>query len=199
MPSTVIWKSSSTKGNQFFCNGMLIGTTRYTYGFLMDEIKIYMNSILKYRFSETNHAIWFLRKCIPIISLFLSTLFNGRYSFFEDNEKIGYAKEKWLKPIETFIIRDDFYHLSAHKNEIFSLEKNGKQIALYRKPPIEMLKVQPNTYCIEYSAEIEIEIVELFCLLVDLLFFTHYNGKTVLKVIVPYDPHPEYALWHPDE
>lgn len=199
MPSTVILKNKSTKVNQFFRDGTLIGTTRYTYGFLMDEIKIYENSNPKYRFSETNHTIWFLRKCIPIISLILSTVFNGRYSFFENDKKIGYTKEKWLKPIENFVIQDDYYHLSVHKNEIFSLEKNGKQLALYRRSPIEMLKVQQNTYYVEYSKEIEIKIVELFCLLIDLLFFTHYNGKTVLKVVVPYDPHPEYTLWHPDD
>lgn len=199
MPSTVIRKKESTKINQFFRDGILIGTTRYTYGFLIDKVIIYKDSNEKYCFSETNHTIWFLRKCIPVISLILSSVLNGRYAFFENSKKIGYAKEKWIKPVENFIIQDDHYHLLAHKGEKFSLMKNGQQIALYRKAPIEMLKAQPNTYYAEYSNDTEIEIVELFCLLVDLFFFTHYNGKTTLKVIVPYDPHPERALWHPDD
>lgn len=198
MPSTIIRKNNSKKVNQFFRDGSLIGTTRYTYGFWMDEIIIYDDNTPVYRFLETNHFIWFLRKCIPIVSLAVSTILNGRYSIFESEKKIGYTKEMWFKPIENFIINNDHYHLSAHKDEIISLEKNGEQVALYRRTPIEALRVHPNTYYVEYSTEIETKLVELFCLLVDLLFFTHYNGKTVLKVIVPYDPHPEYTLWHPD-
>ena len=130
MPQIIIQKKRCSKHSEFYRDGVLIGTSRYTYGFLMDEIVIYKDNSLKYRFSETNRIVWFLRNCIPLISLVISFFLNGRYIIFDKNIKIGHSEERWLKPVESFIIQDDHYHLFTHKNEQFSLTKNGEQIAL---------------------------------------------------------------------
>lgn len=216
MAQITIYKEESTKIQRFFCDNILIGTAEYTYGFSMNEIMIYQNEQPKYRFKETNHAIWFLEKCLPgiflififllnwspiffFISLALMLLSNRRYTIFEDNMKVGCTQDKWVSAIRHFIIHDNLYYLSIHKNEQFSLQKNGKQIALYSKEPIKILKSRPNTYHISYADTEPIEIIELFCLIIDLFLFTTYDGTTILKVLVPHDPHPEYAQWKPEE
>ncbi len=74
--------------------------------------------------------------CFFFVSLALMLLSNRRYTIFEDNIKIGYAKDKWVSAIRNFMIHDDLYYMSTHKNEKFSLLKNGKQIASYSKEPV---------------------------------------------------------------
>ena len=106
-------------------------------------------------------------------------LSNRRYTIFEDNIKIGYTKDKWVSAIRNFMIHDDLYYMSTHKNEKFSLLKNGKQIASYSKEPVKIQKAQQNTYHISYTVTEPVEIIELFCLIIDLFHFTDYDGKAI--------------------
>ena len=199
MAKAVIYKKQLKKEFQFFRDEIMIGTSRYTYGFSMDEIVVYQNSVPKYQFKENDRFIWFLRNCLPLLSLIIAALLNGRYAIFEDDIEIGYAREKWIKPISSFVIRNDVYQLFVHEGNRFSLMKNGIQVALYTKRCEEWLKSQPLTYDIDYDKSEEIEIIELFCLFIDVFFFTPYNGSSHIKVIVPHDRYPEHTLWQPKE
>lgn len=199
MAKAVIYKKQLKKEFQFFRDEIMIGTSRYTYGFLVDEIVVYQNSVPKYQFKENDRFIWFLRNCLPLLSLIIAALLNGRYAIFEDDIEIGYAREKWIKPISSFVIRDDIYQLFVHQGNRFSLMKNGIQVALYTKRCEEWLKSQPLTYDIDYDKNEEIEIIELFCLFIDVFFFTPYNGSSHIKVIVPHDRYSEHTLWQPKE
>lgn len=199
MAKAVIYKKQLKKEFQFFRDEIMIGTSRYTYGFLMDEIVVYQNSVPKYQFKENDRFIWFLRNCLPLLSLVIAALLNGRYAIFEDDIEIGYAREKWVKPISSFVIRNDVYQLFIHKGNRFSLMKNGMQIALYTKRCEEWLKSQPLTYDIDYDNSEEIEMIDLFCLFIDVFFFTPYNGSSHIKVIVPHDRYSEHTLWQPKE
>ena len=216
MAQMTIYKKESTKNPCFFRDNILIGTAKYTSGFSMDEIMIYQNDQPKYRFKETSYVIWFFKQCLPAIililtfllnwspvfffvSLALMLLSNRRYTIFEDNIKIVYTKDKWVSAIRNFMIHDDLYYMSTHKNEKFSLLKNGKQIASYSKEPVKIQKAQQNTYHISYTVTEPVEIIELFCLIIDLFHFTDYDGTTTLKILVFRDPHPEYTQWKPEE
>ena len=178
MAKAVIYKKQLKKEFQFFRDGIMIGTSRYTYSFLMDEIIVYQGSIPKYKFKETNHFIWFLRNCLLLVSFIITLFVNGRYTIYEDEKEIGYTLEKWIKPIEHFMLHGDCYRLLPHKGNCFSLTKNGEQIALYTKQPEKMLEIRPDTYDIDYDINEPIEIIELFCLFIDVFFFTPYNGTS---------------------
>ena len=216
MAQTTIYKEESTKNQRFFCDNILIGTAKYTSGFARNEIVIYQHDKPILRFTETNRMIWFIKKCLPciiyvltfllnwtpfffFISLALILLLKRQYTVFEDNKKVGYTKNKWVKAMRDFILYDDHYCVSIHKNEQFSLLKNGKQIALYSKEPVKILNSRSSTYHVSYAGSERIEIIELFCLIIDLFLFTDYDGTTTLKIIVPRDPHPEYTQWKPEE
>ncbi len=177
----------------------MIGTSRYTYSFFMDEIVVYQDNIPKYRFKETNRFVWFLRNCLLFISFIIALFINGRYTIYEAGTEIGYTMEKWVRPIENFMIHDNCYRLFVHKNNHFSLTKNGEQIALYAKRPEKMLEARPDTYDIDYDINEPIEIIELFCLFIDVFFFTHYDGTSHIKVIVPHNRYLEHTLWRPKE
>lgn len=182
----------------------MIGTSRYTSGFLMDEIVIYQNGAPKYRLKESSRLVWFLRNGLPLISFLISLFLNGRYAVFEDDAEIGCAREKWIKPISSFVIRDDLYRMFAHKGNCFSLTKNSIQIALYTKRPEgSVFHAAPpwpaHTYDVDYEEAEQIEIIELFCLFIDVFFFTLYDGTSNIKVIVPNDPYSHHTLWQPNE
>ncbi len=199
MARTTIYRKREKKFYQFFRDGDRIGTSRYTGGFLMDEILVYQNDMPKYALKEINRFVWFLRNGLLLISLFISLFLNGRYAVFEDGAEIGYARETWIRPISSFMIRNNLYQVFVHKGNCFSLTKNGTQIALYTKRPEETLKCQPNAYDIDYEKNVQIEIIELFCLFIDTFFFTPYNGTSKVKVVVPHDPYPNHTLWRPKE
>lgn len=202
MAKAVIYKKQLKKEFQFFRDGIMIGTSRYTYGFLMDEIIIYQDNVPKYKFKETDRVVWFLRNCLFLISFIIALFINGRYTIYKGEAEIGYTLEKWAKPIENFVIHDDRYRLFVHKGNRFSLTKNGRQVALYKKRPEKVLETSldtRDTYDIDYDINEPSEIIELFCLFIDVFFFTPYDGTSHIKVIIPHDRYPEQTLWQPKE
>lgn len=191
MATAIIQKDTSTKKAQFSLNGMFFGTSEYQHGFFMKEILIYQHDTLLYRFKETDRVIWVLRNCLYLISFVLQIFLCPRYTIFDGKEEvIGNSQENCFRPARTFTMYNNRYHVLVHKNNCFSLTKNGTQIALYRK--------EQNTYCIYYNNNESVETIGLFCLFIDLNFFTNYNGR-IAGVIVLHDPHPEYAAWRPEE
>lgn len=154
---------------------------------------------LKVRFSGEQPRYLVLRKCLPLLSLVIALFINGRYTIYEGEAEVGRALEKWVKPIETFLLHGDRYRLSVHRGNRFSLTKNGGQIALYQKRPEKTLEASPGAYDIDYDVNEPLELIELFCLLIDVFFFTPYTGASHINVLVPHDPCPERAHWRPKE
>lgn len=199
MAKTVIYKEHLKKERQFFRDGLMIGMSRGKDGICMDEIVVYQNDAPKYSLREDSRVFWFFYHWLYPVSCAVQLLLAHRYKVFEDGKEIGFSKEKRTEPPRTFLIHDDEYRLFEHKGNQFSLTKNGIQVALYAKRPEEMLKCKPDTYDIDYDQDEAIEIIELFCLFVDMIFFTPMNGMTNIKVIVPSDPYPHHTLWQPKE
>lgn len=181
---------------QFYQNDILVGTSRNTHSFSMDEITVYQDGIEKIKLKEVNPFIWFLRH-IPIFSIFFMLLFNSRFVFLENGKNIGYTVDKWFRPIRNFIIHRNTYQLYAHKNNIFSLTKNGVQVSLYKKIPYS--KCKRNTYFITFSPQESLEIIQLFCIFIDLFFYDGYNGRIIEKNVVFSDRYPEHISWSPEQ
>lgn len=187
----IIQKRTSTKKAQFFFNESFLGTSEYQHGFFMKEISVFQNSKLEYRLKESNRFIWFLRNCLYLISFIFQIFLCPKYTIFDNKGKvIGNSHENCFRPARTFTIYNNLYHILIHKNSYFSLFKNGIQIALYER--------KKNEYFIYYSDDESVETIGLFCLFIDLNFFTNYNGR-ITKVIVLHDSHPEYTTWRPKE
>ena len=196
MATLTICREDSNDLRKFYQNDILVGTSRNTHGFAMDEIVIYQNTTQKIVLKETNFFIWFLRH-IPSLSIFFMLFINSRFILLEGGKTIGYTKDKWFVPIRNFVIHKDTYKLYAHKNDNFSLTKNNIQIALYKKE--SYAKHKNNTYSIFYSSRESIAIIQLFCIFIDLFFYDNYNGRVVEKNIVFYDRYVQHTLWSPEQ
>lgn len=196
MSTLTIYRKDSNNFREFYQDNIIIGTSRNTHGFSMNEIVVYQNKIPKVSLREINLFTWFLRH-IPIISIFFMLFINSRFVFIQDGKKIGYAKDKWFTPIRNFVIYEDIYKIYIHKNNIFSLTKNGIQVALYKKESHPKNKC--NTYSISFSQQESPEIIQLFCIFIDLFFFDCYNGRVIEKNIVFSDHHADHTLWTPDQ
>lgn len=200
MAKAVIEKVSFPKKARFFFNDSFLGTSEYQHGFFMKEILIYQHDTLLYRFKETDRVIWVLRNCLYLISFVLQIFLCPKYTIFDGKEEIiGNFQKNRFGAARIFTMYNNQYHLFTHKNNSFSLIKDGKQIALYKKGSLKWLECCPDTYDIYYSSDEPVEIIGLFCLIIDLMFFTDCGGRTITEVIVLHDPHPEYAAWRPEE
>jgi len=196
MSSMTIYRKDCKKLRQFYQNNIFIGTSRNTHGFLMDEITVYQDGIEKIKLKEVNYFVWFLRH-IPIFSIFFMLLINSRFVFLEDGKNIGYTADKWFRPVRNFIIHGNTYQLYAHKNNFFSLLKNGVQVSLYKKLPYS--KCKRNTYYISFLPQESLEIIQLFCIFIDLFFYDNYNGRIIEKNVVFSDHHSEHLFWSPEQ
>lgn len=200
MAKAVIQKKSLTPKANFFFNESFFGISEYQHGFFMKEILIYRNDTLLYHLKETNRVIWILRNCLYLISFILQLFLYPQYTIFDEKGKIiGYSEGSWFRPKKTFTIDNNQYNIRVHKNNSFSLTKNSIQIALYEKKPFKWLESRPDTYYTFYNDSEPVEIIGLFCIFIDLIFFTDCGGRTITNVFVPYDPHPECTRWRPDE
>lgn len=204
----------------FLIGNAIVGLTNKCSGFSKDKLIIFQDGHPKYRLKESSRLNWALKLFLPMCVLFLCfVLFiffpqyeflcvllflffatatgisiNRQYSIFEDGEEIGFSQERWIKPISSFSIRNHTYRICAHSHERYSLFKDGMQIALYNR----RLEKAKNRYLIYYSADEPLEIIELFCLWIDMFNYDDERGRTILKTFSVYpDKHPEYTFWRP--
>ncbi len=203
----------------FLFGGMTVGITNKYSRFSKDKLVIFQDGHVKYRLKESNRLNWALRSILPICVLLLCfTLFivfpqyeawwvllfliftvmvvgsvNRQYSVFEGEEEIGASQERWIKPIGSFSIRNSTYRICSHSHERYSLFKDGMQIALYNRK----LEKSKNRYLIYYSADEPLEIIELFCLWIDMFHYDDGRWTTLKTFGLHPDKHPEYTFWRP--
>lgn len=205
----------------FLLDNTTVGLTNKYSGFSKDKLVIFQNGHLKYRLKESNRLNWALNFILPICVLFLCfmlsiflpqyeslwvlllltsiimvrSFINRQYAIFENGEKIGISLERWIKPTSSFSIRNSTYRIYSHNHERYSLFKDEMQIALYNRK----LEKGRNKYLIYYTAAESIEIIELFCVWIDMFHYNDERGRIVLKTFAFSDKHPEYALWRPKD
>lgn len=204
----------------FLFDGIPVGLTNKFSRFSKDKLIIFQDGHTKYRLKESNRWNWALNSVLPVcalllcfalfiffsqneglwVSLFLVFIImvvgsiNRQYSIFEGEEKIGFSQERWIKPISSFLIRNNTYRVCTHSHERYSLFKDGTQIALYNRK----LDKSKSRYLIYYSADEPLEIIELFCLWIDMFHYDDGRGRITLKTVsLRPDKHPEYTLWRP--
>lgn len=185
--------------NDYFVNGERVASSVADCINQMERIVVYEEGAPKYRLVERSKLLWFLTRYLSVISLLISVIVNSIYDIYEGDNHIGASQEKWFKGIRSFKINGDLYQINTHKNEKFSLHKNGKQVALYVKTPEKFFTTtyKPRSYSVSYDAMVPLWIIYLFAAWVDLIF-TRADGGDTKKVIVFRDPHPEYTLWQPE-
>lgn len=206
----------------FLFGSLTVGLTNKYSRFSKDKLIIFQDGQIKFRLKESNRLNWALNSVLPIcvlllcftlfiffpqyealwVSLFLVFIIlvvgsiNRQYSIFEGEEEIGFSQERWIKPISSFSIRNNNYRIYSHSHERYSLFKDGIQIALYNRK----LEKSKNRYLIYYSADEPLEVIELFCLWIDMFHYDEGRGRTILKTFNLHpDKHTEYTFWRPKD
>ena len=189
MARSTIYKKWEKEVKRYFRNEIMIGTSRETHLFWMKEITVYRGNTSLYSIKETDRCFWFFTHCLYPISLFLQMFFCRKYEIFEGDELVGASQNTHTKPARTFTIHSDEYCLFVHKSNQFSLTRNGKQIALYKR-------ASASAYSVDFDQDEPIEIIDLFCLFIDETFFDDHRTA---KIYVFRDPHSEHTLWNPEK
>lgn len=206
----------------FLLGSLTVGLTDKYSHFSKDKLVIFQDGHVKYRLKESNRLNWALNSILPVCVLLLGftlsiffpqyealwkslsfifiimilTSVNQQYSIFEGEEEIGFSQERWIKPISSFSIRNSNYRIYSHSHERYSLFKDGIQVGLYNRK----LEKWKNRYLIYYSADEPLEIIELFCLWIDMFHYDNGGGRTVLKTFtLRPDKHTEYTFWRPKD
>lgn len=205
----------------FLFGNTIIGSTNICARFSKDKLIVYQNNHVRYRLKETNKWNSTLRFILPICIFFLCCIFlmllpqydnflmfltvasiiitpgffNPQYVILENDLEIGFSLETGRKPIKSFSMRNDTYHLYLHSHERYSLFKNEEQIALYRRE----LEKGRSRYWIYYTPDEPIEMIGLFCLWIDMYYYDDVRGITIIKTTGPPDKHPEYTFWRPKD
>ena len=206
----------------FLFGSLTVGLTNKYSCFSKDKLIIFQGGQVKYRLKESNRLNWALNSILPIcvlllcftffiffpqygalwVSLFLVFIIlvvgsiNRQYSIFEGEEEIGFSQERWINPISSFSIRNNNYRIYSHSHEHYSLFKDGIQIALYSRK----LEKSKSRYLIYYSADEPLEVIELFCLWIDMFHYDDNRGRTILKTFNLHpDKHTEYTFWRPED
>ncbi len=205
----------------FLFGKTVIGSTDICAPFSKDKLIIYQDDHVKYRLKEANKLNSALRLILPTCMLLLwcvflicfpqyddflifpavasiiitPAFFKPQYVILENDLEIGFSLRKGRKAIKSFSVRNDTYRLCIHSQERYSLFKNEEQIALYRRE----LEKGRSRYGIFYTADEPIEMIELFCLWIDMYYYDDVRGITILKTSGPPDKHPEYTFWRPKD
>lgn len=206
----------------FLFGSLTVGLTNKYSRFSRDKLVIFQDGHVKYRLKESNRLNWALNSILPMCLLLLCFMFfiffpqyealwvslflifiiivvgsiNRQYSVLEGEKEIGFSQERWIKPISSFSIRSNTYRIYSHSHERYSLLKDGIQIALYSRN----LEKSKNKYLIYYSENEPLEIIELFCLWIDMFNYDDGRGRTILKTFRLYpDKHTEYTFWRPED
>lgn len=220
--SSSVYGTNIPHKRTFLIDNVIVGLTNKCSGFSKDKLIIFQDGQPKYRLKESNRLNWALKLLLPICVLFLcfvlfiffpqyeilcvllflffaitsSISINRQYTIFENEEKIGFSQERWIKPISSFLMQNSTYRICSHSHERYSLFKGEKQIALYNRK----LEKAKNRYLIHYSADEPLEIIELFCLWIDMFNYDDERGRTIIKTFsIHPDKHPEYTIWRPED
>lgn len=215
----LIYGSKIPHKRTFLLSNTIIGLSNKHSGFSKDKLIIFQDGHTKYILKETNRINWALKRILPICVLFLylilqiffpyyellwvllfiasimmaDSFINQQYAVFEGKEKVG---SSLIKPINCFSIQNNIYRIYSHGHECYSLFKNETQIALYARK----LEKAKSKYLIYYSAEEPIEIIELFCLWIDMFNYDDERGRTILKTFSLFpDKHIEHTVWRPKD
>lgn len=181
----------------YYVNGRKIASTSSQLCKDLTRITLYENQQPRYKLIEHSRMEWILFNWAYPLSFFLPFFLNPVYDIYDGTKKVGASLERWLKPIHNFSIRNDIYRDHLHKNETFSLHKNGQQIALYIKDPCTFYSTteQQRSYSIWYDESVPTWIIYMFCIFYDWLFFSCHPGTK--KIMVYNDSHIEYTKWRP--
>lgn len=215
----LIYGSKIPHKRTFMLSNTIIGLSNKHSGFSKDKLIIFQDGHINYILKETNRLNWALRRILPICVLFLCftlqilfpyyellwvllfiasimmahSFINQQYAVFDGKEKVGFSL---IKPLNCFSIQNNIYCIYSHSHECYSLLKNETQIALYTR----MLAKSKSKYLIYYSAEEPIEIIELFCLWIDMFNYDDERGRTILKTFNLFpDKYIEHTVWRPKD
>lgn len=189
----------SYRNTDYYVNGEKIATAFSRECRDLNRIRIYENGQPRYRLDESSRVEWIMRRYLLHISLIFQLLKNPTYDVYDGERKVGSSWEKWFKALRTFHINGDMYRTFTHKNETFSLHKNGEQVALYIKTPEKFFSTTsvPRSYSVLYESTEPLWIIYLFCVFEDLCWFADSDNGGTKKILVFRDPYESYTLWTP--
>lgn len=220
--ASLIYGLDTPHRRTFLVGDTIIGATNKCPWFLKDKLIFFQDGHMKYRARETNRLNWALRSFLPVCIFFLclsmliffpqyeafgvilviasfmiaDSFFYPQYAIFKGDVEIGYVRTARKDSIgRAFSINDDIYRIYVHSHEQYSLFKNGVQIALYKRK----LENYRSRYHIYYDPERSVEVIQLFCLWIDLFYYDDVGGRIILKTFRHFDKHPEYTVWRPKD
>ena len=107
----------------------LICTTNLTLNFGCNKLFVTDLDGVNYSLQQKNRWLKFINS-LPVFNL--ETFIP--YFFYENDTLCGKGKKIHFQPAYQFNFKSDAFELREHKNNIFSLMQNQKQIALYKRP-----------------------------------------------------------------
>ncbi|MBE6907546.1 MAG: hypothetical protein E7476_14885 [Ruminococcaceae bacterium] len=118
------------------------------------------------------------------------------WSIYEEKHKIGSIKPVFQRPRNIMSLNGDTYEIGGHSREVFSLVKNRKQIAVWKK---SISYYEKCDFTIDYI-KVEPSILFMTCVMCDRLYYPG-EGKREFgddySTFVPFDNWKERAEWHP--
>ncbi len=170
-----------------------IGTTKTTFQSFFQCMAVQSNQGNSLCLRKENFFLQFLA-AIPLIGWFVLVPFH----IYENGIYVGRSRKEFSSSVYTFAIKNDVYELSLHRRDKVSLLKNGKQIALYQRLIKAYIEEKP-AYSVQYTPNVEKEILLLFCIFIDKIHFCTYDDYQ-WKIVIPFgDKHPERGDWKPPE
>lgn len=193
--------SQTCKNADYYADGKMIASAVGDECSNLNRITIYEDGNPKYRVVERSKLLWGLGRFIPLISLLIRLLIKPTYDIYAGEDTIGSSLEKWIKPVQTFQIGSDIYMTYTHKHEVFSLHKNGSQVALITKTyePFFSTTSRPRSYSVLYDNSEPLWIIYMFCVYADYRFFLGSENAGNKRILVFKDPYEKCTHWKPEK
>lgn len=172
----------------------LICTTNLTLNFGCNKLFVTDLDGVNYSLQQKNRWLKFINS-LPVFNL--ETFIP--YFFYENDTLCGKGKKIHFQPAYQFNFKSDAFELREHKNNIFSLMQNQKQIALYKRPSTSFN--EQLSYFIDFYDEKMLPFFLLFCAFIDTQFYPNHASLHMYKKevdVVFNDAFAERAKWKPD-
>ena len=195
----IIKRKSNMKSSMFYyLNDNITGKYNFTAGLLLRKIEIKNNDLTTIVMKQKS----ILKKMIFNILYFI---FNPsvypNFYIYSDGQIIGSSKYKFFANEKTVTINSDIYTLQNHYNNYVSVLKNNSQIALLKRGSHVVLgEVNYTIMCNQEMGDAK-DLLMLLVIYSDIAYWYKPGSISLNKIEKAFGtgPHPERALWHPED
>lgn len=169
----------------------LICTSNLTLNFGCNKLFVTDLDGVNYSLQQKNQWLKFINS-LPIFNFETFT----PYFFYENDTLCGNSEKIHFQPAYQLNFKSDIFELREHKNNVFSLMKNQKQVALYKRPSTSFN--EQLSYFVDFCDEKMLPFFLLFCAFIDTQFYPNHASFHMYKKevdVVFNDPFAERAKW----